>query len=406
MAFLRFLRDNAPFLSVGVLLTFLSGFGQTYFISIFAGVIREDFGLSHGAWGSIYAVGTMASAAVMVWSGALTDRFRVRTLGAFVLCGLAAASVALALLPTVWLLPVVIFALRLFGQGMSSHLAVVAMARWFVTTRGRALSIATLGFSVGEAFLPLIFVSLMTVVPWRMLWILAAAITLLLLPVVLRLLRNERTPQSVAEETSAVGLGGRHWTRDNVLRHWMFWAITPALLGPPAWGTALFFHQVHLAEVKGWAHLDYVALFPGYTLVAIGAMLASGWAIDRFGTGWLMPLVQLPVAAGFAVLAVAGTLGAGAIGLILVGITTGMNATVSSAFWAEFYGTRHLGAVKAMAAAIMVLGSALGPGITGVLIDWGVSFPDQMAGIAIWFVLAFALTQAALVRARRDLPAA
>ena len=49
MSFARFLRDNAPFLSVGVLLTFVSSFGQTFFISVFAGEIRAEFGLSHGA---------------------------------------------------------------------------------------------------------------------------------------------------------------------------------------------------------------------------------------------------------------------------------------------------------------------------------------------------------------------
>ena len=58
-------------------------------------------------------------------------------------------------------LPVVIFALRLCGQGMTSHIAVVAMARWFDAERGRALSIAALGFSVGEAVLPIVFVVLL-----------------------------------------------------------------------------------------------------------------------------------------------------------------------------------------------------------------------------------------------------
>lgn len=83
-----YLRENAPFLTVGAMLTFLSASGQTYFISIFAGEIRVAFGLSHGAWGGIYMLGTMASAVVMIWAGSLTDRYRVRVLGPMVLLSL------------------------------------------------------------------------------------------------------------------------------------------------------------------------------------------------------------------------------------------------------------------------------------------------------------------------------
>ncbi len=405
MGFFDFIQRNAPFLTVGALLTFASSFGQTYFISVFAGEIREEFGLSHGEWGSIYAVGTMVSAAVMVWSGALTDTFRVRVLGLFVLLGLALACAGMAILPSVWLLPVVIFALRFFGQGMSSHIATVAMARWFVAARGRALSIASLGFAVGEACLPIIFVALMTVLPWRALWLIAALVLLLILPIVLRLLRNERTPQSATEGTMATGMEGRHWSRMDALRHWLFWLMVPAILGPSAFGTAFFFQQVHIAEVKGWTHLELVALFPIYTATGIFAMLASGWAIDRWGTGLLMPLSQIPVGLGFLLLADAETLGIAAGAIMLMALTFGANATLPGAFWAEFYGTRHLGAIKALATAGMVLGSAIGPGLTGALIDLGYDFPDQMTWIGLWFIGVSLVVAVGLGRARKSLSA-
>ena len=136
-----FLRENAPWLTAGVLLTFLSSFGQTFFISIFAGHIRADFGLSHGQWGGIYTVGTFVSALAMVWAGGLTDRFRVRVLAPVILVLTALACLAMALNPVWWGLFFVIFALRFSGQGMTSHIAVVAMARWFIASRGKALSI-------------------------------------------------------------------------------------------------------------------------------------------------------------------------------------------------------------------------------------------------------------------------
>ena len=122
---------NAPWLASGALLTLLSSFGQTIVISVCAADIQAEFSLSHGAWGGIYALGTTTSAVVMVWAGGLTDKFRVRALGPVVLLMLAMSCLLMAFNPFVWLLPVVIFALRLCGQGMTSHIAVVAMARWF-----------------------------------------------------------------------------------------------------------------------------------------------------------------------------------------------------------------------------------------------------------------------------------
>ncbi|MEO0503516.1 MAG: MFS transporter, partial [Pseudomonadota bacterium] len=209
----RFLTQNARWLSAGALLTLLSSFGQTFFISLFAAEVQAEFALSHGDWGMIYALGTMASAVVMIWAGGLTDRWRARSLGVLVLGLLALSCLAMAVNPIALMLPVIIFALRLTGQGMTSHIAVVAMSRWFVATRGRALSIATLGFSVGEAVLPIIFVALLALLDWRVLWIVAALVALAGIPALLTLLRTERTPQSMAHENQSFGMGARNWTR-------------------------------------------------------------------------------------------------------------------------------------------------------------------------------------------------
>ncbi len=404
MQTLIFLRDNARWLAAGVLLTFLSSFGQTFFISIFAGEIREVFDLSHGAWGGIYSLGTTASAIVMVWAGGLTDIFRVRAIGAIVLAMLAVACIAMALNPVWWLLPIVIFALRFAGQGMSTHIAVVAMARWFTAARGKALSVAQLGFSLGEAVLPILFVALMLVMDWHLLWLIAAAIALLGVPALLLLLRQERTPQSLGQSDQSLGMEARHWTRNQTFRHWLFWFMFPALLGPAAFNTAFFFLQVHIAEVKSMTHVELVAMFPFYTAVSIGAMVLSGWALDKVGTARLIPFMQLPMVVAFVLFAVAQDSWGMLAGFLFLGLNTGMNSTLPSAFWAEFYGTRHIGSIKAMAAAVMVLGSAIGPGICGVAIDMGVGIEAQFLWIALFFVASTALIFVGINRAKWLLP--
>ena len=388
MTWFSFLRENAAFLLAGFLFAFTSSYGQTYFISLFASEIKGDFGLSDGQWGGIYTIGTTVSAIAMVWAGALTDRFRARSLAVWVMIGLALACLAMAVVPNAVVLIGVIFALRVFGQGMMSQLSAVSMARWFEATRGRALSIASMGFSVAQAILPVIFVALLAVVTWRSLWVLAAVLVVLTIPLQLRLLRLERAPSSMAAANQSAGMNGRHWTRAQVLRSPLFWLMVPVLLGPPAWGTALFFQQVHLTEVKGWELVSYVALMPLFTITAIVATFASGGVIDRVGVQRLIPFYMLPFALSFLILAYAQTIGQAAIGLVVFGLGQGMQSTVPASFWATFFGTRHLGSIKATAAAVMVFGSAIGPGVTGALIDFGITFPEQMISLAVYFVFA------------------
>ncbi|WP_371808572.1 MFS transporter [Ruegeria sp. HKCCD7221] len=399
----QYLRDNATWLSAGVLLTFMSSFGQTFFISIFSGEIRAAFGLSHGAWGGLYSLGTTISAVVMIWAGGLTDIFRVRVLGPAVLAGLALAALAMAVNAWLALLPVVVFLLRLFGQGMSTHLAMVAMARWFTATRGKALAIASVGFSVGEALLPVTFVAAMAFLDWRWLWVIAACVTLLGIPALLRLLRQERTPQSLSSEYSATGMEGRNWTRKEAIFHPLFWFMAPALLGPSAFITAFFFHQVHLAGSKGWQHIELVALFPIFTSVSMLSMFAAGWALDKWGTARIMPFYQLPMAVGFGIVGMTSSIGGATLALMFLALTVGANSTLPSAFWAEFYGTRHIGAIKAMATAVMVLGSAIGPGLTGVMIDLGVPLDIQFLWIGGFFVLVSVLARIGIARAAQTL---
>lgn len=387
MTLTSFFIDNRRWLAAGALLTFISSFGQTYFISIFAGRIMEEYSLSAGGWGTLYFAGTLASGLLMIWAGALADLFRARFLAIAVMLALVALCLAMAGNRAVWLLPIIIFGLRFAGQGMLHHIAMVAMARWYVRARGKAIAVASLGFAFGEACLPVVFVAAMGLVDWRWLWVLAAAVTALSIPALAWLLKAERVPGSEATQEAAVGMAGRHWTRREAIADWRFWGLVPLATVASIFGTALFFQQVHLAEVKGWSHVGLVALFPVFTVTSIVVGLIAGVVLDRFGAVRLWWLSPLPMALGFAMLSFGNSiLGAGA-AFFFIGVCLGMNATIGTAFWAETYGTNHVGAIKALATALMVIGSAIGPALTGLLIDAGITFPEQMIGIAVYMVV-------------------
>ena len=319
------------------------------------------------------------------------------------LLGLVIACLVMAATPSATGLIFAVFLLRLAGQGMTSHIAVVAMARWYVAQRGRALSIAGLGYALGEAALPLIFVSLLGIFDWRILWVVAAALAAIAAPVIYLALTRERTPDAIAQDSAATGIGARHWGRAEVLRSPIFWLIVPAILGPSAYSTAFFFHQVHMAEVKGWSHVALVALFPVFTLAGVSGMMTTGWFIDRIGVTRLMPLYLLPFILGFLIMYQTNSLAGAALCMIFLGLSQGAVSTLPNAFWAEFFGTKHLGAIRSLATAIMVLGSAIGPGISGFAIDHGLSFPDQMPWIAVYIAVSAGMIAMAARLAARGL---
>ena len=369
MGYFEFIRSNIAWLLAGFILALNSSFGQTFFISIFAGKIQSYFSLSHGDWGSIYMIGTLASATVMVWAGATSDIFRTRSIGVLVLVGLSLSTLLMALNPAVWMLPIIIFLLRFLGQGMLPHIASVSMSRWFIAQRGKALAISNTGYALGEAFLPVVFTILMLTYHWQHLWVVASLLCFLMVPLIWILLQNERTPQSIAEEVIVFGLLGKSWSRKEVIGHPLFWLMLPAIIGPSACVTSFFFQQVYFADIKGLTHLQLVALFPIYTIVAIVFNLISGWALDKFGLDKILPFYQIPMVFAFILFYFVSTQIGLAVGLCFLAISAGANSTLPTAFWAEYYGTQFLGTIKALGTAIMVLGSAIGPGMTGFLIE-------------------------------------
>ena len=383
---LSFLAENRRWLATGILLALGACLGHTWFIALFAGEIRAEFGLSDGQWGLIYTAATLSSAALLFGRGGWADTVPLSRLAPMVAVAFAGAAVLMALGQTIWTLGIAVFLLRFCGQGMFSHIQQTAMARWFITTRGRAMAIANLGYTTGQILLPLPAVLLMGWIGWRMSWLVVAAILLMfILPLLVVLLRQDRAPQgSTGGMIGAPGLGGQHWRRREALRHWLFWALVPLMLTPGYVGTVVFFHQVHVAEIKGWTLIAMAPAYPAWALSEVAAAFVAGWAADRFGPARLLPLTVLPMGVGIALIGMGETPLAWITGIGLIGVTQGMTNTVWGTLLPATYGTNHIGSVRAVAAAVLVVSTALGPGMGGVIIDAGISLPQQAGAMALW----------------------
>jgi len=393
---------KGQWLAGGFLLTFSSAFGQTFFIALFAQDLKSEFGLSDGAFGTLYMLATLASAGVLMWIGQVADRRFLRPVGGLTLAGLALAAAAMAGVAAAWMLLPILFALRLLGQGLPGHIAMTAMARWFVGERGRAIALAAMGFPASQAIIPIIAVTLAGSVGWRMTWALSAAALLAVsVPLILILFRTE--PEAADEGTKAgaeapAAPAPRDWTRSQVLRDPIFHAVMPGVLAPPFVATGIFFHQITIVQSKGWDLVWFVGWYAAHALTTVAAGLATGWVIDRFTSARVLPTFLVPLVAGVAVLGLWDSAYAVPVFMVLSGLSIGSANTVQGALWAELYGTRHLGAIRSLASAGMVFASALAPGLMGYLFDAGLTAAQQLLMLAAYTLLASGLLAAVTPR--------
>ena len=394
---MNFILQNARWLAATALLYFCSSFGQTFFISLFAGEIREAFNLSHGDWGFIYSGGTLASAIAMLCFGGYVDKYKISLNIKIVVISLSLICLAMTFVKQVWILPFIIFGLRFFGQGMLIHIPAVAIGKWYGKNKGKALSLSIMGFSIGEAILPVIFVSLFILIGWRNSWLVGTIILFITLPIIINLLSNERIPNSSQENIiDQVGMGSKHWKRKEVLKHWVFWSVIIPFLIPPIFSTAFFFNMVHLTEIKNWSLITFTSLFPFYTGMSILTTLISGWILDKFGVEKILPFYLLPMALGLLVFSYSDTYMTAAIGFSFLGMTQGLAMMIGGTFWPVYYGTKNLGSVRSLSTSCMVFGTAIGPAVVGKLLDFsinynlillGMSCLAIIASVSLWFIM-------------------
>jgi len=384
---LTFILLNRRFLGFGLACTLASNFGQTFFIALFGGHIRADFGLGHADFGALYATATLISAIVILWAGRLIDRVDLRAFAAAVLVGLALSAALVAGSTGLLTLGLGLVGLRLFGQGLLRHTAVISQARYFEAARGRAMSVVGLGFPIAEATFPALLIIILTAMSWREAWgWMAAYILFLHLPLALWLLKGHGERHRALEAKLAREEGQPEaLSQRTIASDWRFQLILPAALMGPFMMTGLFFHQLAIAEAKGWSLELLAASFPAFAAATVVSSLTTGVLVDRVGPGRVLPAFVWPLTAALVVVAVADHALSAPLYLALGGLTTGASTVLISAAWAETFGVRHLGKIRSLTTSLTVLSTAVAPVWAGWLLDGG------------WQISTIALSAAAIV---------
>ncbi len=351
------------------MLTFFSSFGQTFLISLFIPELIEAFNLSEGVFGNMFAGCTVMASILMLTVGHTIDHYPVKRVIAFTLFGLALSMLVFGSAFNVVILFIAITGLRLSGQGMLSNISQSVMSRYFTADRGKALSIASLGYSMGEALFPVLITLLISNLGWR--WSATASALLILILLGIMLTRNLSKWDVIPNKngTNQKQLMAEYWS---YIKSRKFFLLAPAIFVLPFAMTGIFFYQYVIAESKGWSLTLYSAFFTGFAISRFIFTLLGGLWVDKFSSKVMFRLYLLPLLIGLIPFALMDHIAGALIFLLLAGASMGMSSPVKSAMIAELYGTEKIGTVRSLFTMFMVISTAVGPIMVGNLMDFNV----------------------------------
>ncbi len=372
----------------GFIFTFFSSFGQSFFLGIFNTSIRNELSITHGQFGSIYASATLLSSIVLIWVGKKIDDINISRFAFYVILLLSFSCFIFSNISSLLFLFLAIFLMRFSGQGMMSHTATTTISRYFTKSRGKALSTSWFGLSSAEFILPVLMIYLLTITEWRNIWLYISIIVIIFLPIASFLLvknlkfesREGDSNQNIKDEKV------KQWKRIEVIKDFRFYIICANMLAMPWIATGTFVYQSFILESKNWGPYVIAQSFMAYSVLSLLTLFISGFLIDKFTSRKILIYMNIPLLLSVFVIIYFNNPVSSFIFLGLIGISNGLANVLGSSTWAEIYGVKYIGSIKALTTALMVFATAFGTALFGILIDKGFSI-EQIAIISGIYII-------------------
>ena len=379
---------NKKIIIFGFIFTFFSSFGQSFFLGLFNAPIRNELNITHGQFGSIYAIATIFSSLLFIWAGKKIDDFRLLNYSFFVIILLFFSSLFFSFINNIYFLAIGIFLMRFSGQGLMSHTSSTAISRYFEKSRGKALSAIWFGLSSAEFILPVLIIYFLTIYSWRSVWQGISIIVILILPFVINFtIKKINFESREGNLTIKTKTKIKSWKRNEVLRDYRFYIISSNMLAMPWIFTGMAVYQSFITESKLWEVYTIPKAFMVYSIASIITLFSSGFLVDKFTSRKLIPVMNIPLFLAMVVLFYSKQEVSAYFFLGLVGISNGFGNILGSSTWAEIYGVKYIGSIKALTTAFMVFSTALGTALFGALIDNGFTI-ENIAFICGSYIIA------------------
>ena len=374
----------------GFIFTFFSSFGQSFFLGLFNSSIRDALSITHGQFGTIYASATLLSSLVIIWVGKKIDDIDVFKFGTFVTLLLSFSCYFFSKVSSLTFLFIAIFLMRFSGQGLMSHTATTTISRYFTKSRGKALSTGWFGLSTAEFILPVFIIYLLTFMEWRSIWI-NISFVILLLPIISYLLiKNIKLDsREINNNKNKRNTKIKNWKRIEVIKDYRFYIVCANMLAMPWIATGIFVYQSFILSSKNWGPYVIAQSFMAYSILSVITLFIAGFLIDKFSSRKLLIYMNLPFLLSLFLIIVFDNSIVSFLFLGLIGISNGLANVLGSSTWAEVYGVKHIGSIKALTTALMVFSTAFGTAVFGLLIDKGFSIEQisMISGTYIFLAL-------------------
>ena len=377
----------------GFIFTFFSSFGQSFFLGIFNTSIRNELSITHGQFGTIYASATLLSSFLLIWVGKKIDDINIFKFALLVTLLLSFSCYFFSKISSILILFIAIFLMRFSGQGMMSHTATTTISRYFTKSRGKALSTGWFGLSSAEFILPVFMIYLLSVIDWRLIWTYISILILLFLPIISFILikklnfdSREELSENEKKLTNII-----NWTRSEVLKDYRFYIVCMNMLAMPWIATGVFVYQSFILSSKGWGQYVIAQSFMVYSVASVITLFLAGFLIDKFTSRKLLIYMNIPLLLSAGVLFYFKSPISSFFFLGLIGISNGLANVLGSSTWAEIYGVKHIGSIKALTTALMVFATAFGTALFGALIDKGLTIENISIISGIYIFLSIVL---------------
>ena len=378
---------NKKIIIFGFIFTFFSSFGQSFFLGLFNSPIRNELGITHGQFGNIYAMATIISSVLLIWVGKKIDEYQIFYYSFFVIILLFLSSLFFSFINSIFLLAIGIFLMRFSGQGLMSHTSTTTISRFFEKSRGKALSTIWFGLSSAEFILPVFVTYFFVMYSWRTVWQGIAVIIILFLPIVIfNTIRSVKLESREKDQNPKINLKIKSWRRVEVIKDFRFYIVSLNMLAMPWVATGVFVYQSFITESKIWSIYTIPKAFMIYSITSIITLFFSGFLVDKFTSRKLIPLMNIPLLFAMLVLFYYEQEVLG-----LIGVSNGLANVLGSSTWAEIYGVKYIGSIKALTTALMVFSTAFGTALFGALIDRGYDIENIALIAGIYIIVSLVL---------------
>ena len=350
--------------------------------------ITEDFGWTRGQYASGMAIGSLIGGFLAIGIGPLIDRYGARwilTTAAFIVGG---TVVCTSFVTSFWQFFLLQIFARSINQGVVSLAMQVIIPKWFVRKRGRAVAFGSIGNAIGNSGTPLFSQLFISWLGWRhALLILGSSVwAITLLPIWFFLRRSPEDigllPDGEQEESRGKRSTGNErdsgepgvlensLTVRQVLRHRSLYLLLVAFTLASLVGSSLYLHIIPYLSDKGMSPGAAVMVMAVLSSSSVIGALVLGFAVERYSARYLLSVGFLRAAVSYIILLNVTTPVVALFWAVYLGVLNGGMQTLTQVIYADYYGSRSLGAIRGLNAPAQMGANSLGPLAAAVAFDY------------------------------------